>query len=211
MDARNRRDQVQRAIHPISCTPRTARTFFVSAELVRGSLTGAVRRIANRLRSGDRLGILRRAVSSVSRPGDRQRRQPVTPVFVSVFEGRNAPPLRPPFPGPNVIETPPRRACRCHAPRLAMSLLSGTHPFGKCSLVTSPRGAIYLCFSLATTRLVPSRQTSNSCTPPALRGRSAFRRSLQGAPVCAPSSETLSTFCPDHRRRPPASSGVSGP
>ena len=42
-------------------------------------------------------------------------------------------------------------------------------------------------------------------------GPSPFRRTLQGAPVCAPSSETLRTLCPDHRRRPPTSSDVSGP
>ena len=42
---------------------------------------------------------------------------------------RLAPPLQSPFPGPNVIETPLPQACRCHSPRLAMSLPSGTDPF----------------------------------------------------------------------------------
>ena len=61
-----------------------------------------------------------------SGPDYHQRRRPVTSVSVSVFEGRNAPPLQSPFRGPNVIETPLRPARRCHFPRLAMSLQSGT-------------------------------------------------------------------------------------
>ena len=92
-------------------------------------LMGDMRHVANRLCSGDRLDILRRAVSWVSRPGDRQRRRPVTPDFFSVLGGRNVPLLQSPFRGPFVIKAPLPRACRCHSPRLAMSLRSGTHPF----------------------------------------------------------------------------------
>ena len=70
--------------------------------------------------------------------------------------------------------------------RLAMSLRSGTHPFEKCSLVTSCRGAICPCSSYEITTLAALLRNSNSCTPPALRGRSPFQRSLEGAPVCTP-------------------------
>ena len=91
---------------------------------------------------------------------------------------RLAPPLQAPFPGPDVIETPLPRACRCHAPSLAMSLQSGTHPFEKCSLLTSCRGAIYPCFSYEITTLSALLRNSNSCTPPILRGRGRKKESL---------------------------------
>ena len=109
-------------------TPNTAWTFFVSVDLAGGSLARPC--APHRQPTAERGP--HRAHSAgpcpwVSRPGDRQRRRPVTPV--SVFEGCNAPPLQSPFPGPNVIETPLPRACRCHSTRLAMSLRSGTHPF----------------------------------------------------------------------------------
>ena len=167
----------------ISCTPPSQGPHpSVSTELCKVHhliyLTGAVRHIANRLRSGDRLGILRRAMSCVSRSVDRQHRRPVTPVSVSVFGGRNAPPLQSPFPGPNVIETPLPRACRCHSPRLAMSLRSGTRPFENRSLFTSCRGAIYPCFSYELTPLATLLPNSKSCTPPALHGRGRKKESL---------------------------------
>ena len=130
---------------------------------------------------------LRRAVSCVSRAGDRRCRRPVMLVSSHIFGGRNAPPLQSHFQGPNVIETPLRPARRCHSPRLAMSLPSGTHPFEKCSLLTPCRGLICPCSSYEITTLTALLRNSNSCTPPALRGRSPFQRSLEGAPVCAPS------------------------
>ena len=105
--------------------------------------------------------------------------------FVSAFAGRNAPPLQSPFPGPNVIEAPLPRACRCHSPRLAISLPSGTHPFEKCSLLTSCRGAIHPCSSYEFTTLAALSRNSNSCTPPLLRGRSPFWGGPhRGAHVC---------------------------
>ena len=178
--------QTQSPVHPLHMfhTPTFRRSLEGAS---RDAPHGGCEPHPHRLRSEeDRRGIRRRAMFWVSRAGDSQRRRPVTPASVSVSEGRNAPPLQSPFPGPNVIETPLRPARRCHAPRLAMSLRSGTHLFEKCSLVTSCRGAICPCPSYEITTLAALLRNSNSCTPPALRGRSPFRRSLQGAPVCAP-------------------------
>ena len=54
----------------------------------------------------------------------------------------------------------------------------------------------------------PLRYETRFPVPPALRGHSPFRRSLHGAPVCAPSSGTLRPLCPDYRHRPPSSLGI---
>ena len=131
-------------------------------------------------------------------------------------------PLQSRFPGPNVIETPLRVACQCHSPRLAMSLPSGTHPFQKCSLFTSSRGAICHRFSLPTTRFATSRQNSNSCTRPALRGtfsvsadlaRRSRLRPLIGDPAHPlPGPSTAPTYVVRRLRseaapRPPAEDG----
>ena len=82
------------------------------------------------------------------------------------------------FSGVFVIGMPLRPACQCHSPRSAMSLLSGTHPFRKCSLVASCRGAMHPCPSYEITTLAAQLQNSNCCTPPLLRGRSLENESL---------------------------------
>ncbi len=64
----------------------------------------------------------------------------VPPDIALLIGGRNASPLQSPFRRPFVIATPLRLACRCHSPRLAMSLPSGTPCFNKCSLFPSCRG-----------------------------------------------------------------------
>jgi len=97
---------------------------------------------------------------------------------VSAVSAASCPPLQAPFSGPDVIGTPLPRACRCHSPRLAMSLRSGTHPFRKCSLVPSCRGAIHPCSSYEITTLAAQSPNSNSCTPPQLRGRDPENESL---------------------------------
>ena len=154
-------------------------------------LTGDMRRIAHRLRSG-----VRRAVSRVSRPGDRRRRRTVTPVSCHVLGRVMHPHFNRIFLG---LMSSGRRSnrtadvilqvWRCHcSPEHRVST--------KCFLFTSCRGAIYLCSSYDITTPAALLPNCNSCTPPALRGRSPFRRSLEGGPLCAPSWGTLRTPLP---------------
>ena len=124
--------QTQSPVQPLHMvhTPRFRRSLEgASRDIPHGRCTPHRRPTAQRGPPSNRRGLLHRAVSWVSRPGDRQRRRPVTPASGHIFGGRHAPPLQAPFQGLNVIGTPLPRACRCHFPRLAMALPSGTHPF----------------------------------------------------------------------------------
>ena len=139
--------------------------------------------LGDRLRDPERPDIKPRKMLDVSPPTTSTRvastplRGPKMPL-TAAKPPRPAPPLQSLFPGPNVIETPLPRACRCHSPRLAMSLPSGTHPFQKCSLSTSCRGAIYPRFGYEITTLYALLRNSNSCTPPILRWRGRKKESL---------------------------------
>ena len=52
----------------------------------------------------------------------------------------------------------------------------------KCSLFPSCRGVMYRRLNGEVTKMCPLVQNPFSCTPPALRGRSPFRLSLEGDP-----------------------------
>ncbi len=144
--------------------------------------------------------------SWVSRPGDGPAAPDRHPGLLPRFGARHAPPLQSPFPGPNVIGTPLPRACRCHSPVWRCHCRPERRVSTKCFLFTFCRGAIYPCSSYEITTPSALLRNCNSCTPPALCGRSPFRRSLQGAPVCAPSWGTLRTPLPGPSTT--ASSGV---
>ena len=111
--------------------------------------------------------------------------------FTGRYARRHAPPPQAHFLSAFVIG-PPIWAASC-TPASSPFLSSETElgPFIKVFTDYSDREPIFPCFSFAGTHLMHHQQNSNSCTPPALRRRPRFLKTLEGVPMRTPASEGL--------------------